>query len=262
MAALQGVEETMLIPLSIKANETLRSNARIQDKKAVEIVQKLQLDTTKYDKFMSHEGVVARTILFDKAFNAILKKIPNAACICIGCGLDARFERVDNGQILWYDLDLPNVIAIRKKYFQQAPRVFTIAKSVFDPSWTEEVEKGRPTIFMMEGVLMYFTEEQIRKLLNMLCEKFPKSIFLLELSPPFLKKFGKHHDTVKNTTATFQWGVETAKELEGYVKGLKLVEEKSFHCEMKKYSLRGKLFAALPFTKNLNNRLAIYQYKK
>ena len=262
MVTLQGVEETMLIPLSIKANETLRKKPRIRDKKAVEIIQKLQIDTTKYDKFMSHEGVVARTILFDKALNAILKKIPDAVCVCIGCGLDARFERVDNGKILWYDLDLPNVMEIRKQYFEQKQRVFTIAKSVFDPSWIEEVVKDKTTIFIIEGVLMYFREEQVRNLLNVLCENFPKSIFLLELSPPFLKKFGNHHDTVKNTTATFQWGIDTAKELEQYVKGLQLVEEKSFNCEMQKYSFRAKIFATLPFTKNLNNRFAIYKYKK
>lgn len=55
---LGDVQTTALIPLAVKANETLRKNARIKDKKAVEIIKALQIDTAQYDKFMSHEGVI------------------------------------------------------------------------------------------------------------------------------------------------------------------------------------------------------------
>lgn len=116
MLNLKGVEETMLIPLVIKANETLRDNARIKDEKAVEVVRKLNIDTEKYDKFMSHEGVIARTILFDDTVKYYIEKYPDAVCISVGCGFDNRFERVDNGKIRWYDLDLPNVIEARKSF--------------------------------------------------------------------------------------------------------------------------------------------------
>lgn len=79
-ANLGVVQETMLIPLVIKANETLRQKARIRDEKAVEIMKQLQMDTEKYDKFMSHEGVVARTIMFDQALKQFLEKYPEALC--------------------------------------------------------------------------------------------------------------------------------------------------------------------------------------
>ena len=79
-ANLGVVQETMLILLVIKANETLRQKARIRDEKAVEIMKQLQMDTEKYDKFMSHEGVVARTIMFDQALKQFLEKYPEALC--------------------------------------------------------------------------------------------------------------------------------------------------------------------------------------
>lgn len=63
---LGDVQTTALIPLAVKANETLRKNARIKAQKAVEIIKTLNIDTEKYDKFMSHEGVVARTIMLDR----------------------------------------------------------------------------------------------------------------------------------------------------------------------------------------------------
>ena len=121
---LNGVEETLLIPLVIKANETLRKKPRITDNKAVEILKELNIDRislSKFDKFISHEGVVARTIMLDAAVKKAINQWPNANIISIGCGLDARFERVDNGIINWYNLDFPNVIELRKKFFDENP---------------------------------------------------------------------------------------------------------------------------------------------
>ncbi len=109
---------------------------------------------------------------------------------------------------------------------------------------------------------MYFNEKQVKELLNIICSHFKKSILLLEVSSPFLCKMSKYHDTVKNTDAVFQWGISSGKELESYVSGLKLVSDTSFNEEMKKYSFRGRLFATLPFIKNMNDRLVICKYKQ
>lgn len=258
MISLSGVQETMLIPLVIKASETKRPNARIQDLKAVEIIEKLNLDTSKYDKFMSHEGVVARTILFDEAAKRYLKKYPQAVCISIGCGFDSRFLRVDNGRLIWYDLDFPEVISARKQFFPEHERVHLIAKSALDPSWPQEMEKGDKTIILIEGVLMYFSEEEVKQLLQIIRDNFDDVIILAELMPPMSAKGSKLHDTVKNTEATFKWGVKSGKEVEKLCEGLKLVDEKSFNCEMKKHSFRGRLFASIPVIRNFNDRLAIF----
>lgn len=69
---LGDVQTTALIPLAIKASETLRPNARITDPKAVEIIDALEIDTKPYDKFLSHEGVIARTIMLDRQLKEII----------------------------------------------------------------------------------------------------------------------------------------------------------------------------------------------
>ena len=76
--------------------------------------------------------------------------------------------------------------------------------------------------------------------------------------PPMPANSSKLHDTVKSTKATFQWGVKSGKEVEKLCAGLKLVDEKSFNCEMKKHSLRGRLFASIPVIRNFNDRLAVF----
>ena len=119
---LGDVQTTALIPVAIKAGETLRKKPRIRDPKAVEIIQALQLDTRPYDKFLSHEGVVARTIMLDRQMKSIIKKHPDTVVVNLGAGFDDRFSRVDNGRILWFDIDLADSIAARKKAFPEAER--------------------------------------------------------------------------------------------------------------------------------------------
>lgn len=261
-ANLGVVQETMLIPLVIKANETLRQKARIRDEKAVEIMKQLQMDTEKYDKFMSHEGVVARTIMFDQALKQFLEKYPEAVCVNLGCGLDARFYRVDNGRILWYDIDLPDAMTVRKQFFTESDRVHQIAGSILKADWTQAVETGRPLIFIIEGVLMYFSQEQVKTLLSILAGAFPEFVLLAELMPPMAVKQAKHHDTLKSTNATFRWGTKSGKELEALCPGLTLLRENSFNDVMKTYTFRGWLFGSLPKLKECNDRLAVYQYKR
>ena len=87
------IQETALIPLAIKASETSRPNARIKDLKAKEIIDTLGVDVSRYDPFMSHEGVVARTIMFRRELQDLLKKYPDALCVNLGCGFDDKFTK-------------------------------------------------------------------------------------------------------------------------------------------------------------------------
>ena len=104
---LGNVETTALIPLSNRASETKRENPRVRDQKAVEIIETLGVDTKNYDKLVTHECVIARTIMFDEEMKRLIGEYPNAVCVNMGCGLDNRFERVDNGKIRWFDVGLP-----------------------------------------------------------------------------------------------------------------------------------------------------------
>jgi len=170
---LGDVQTTALIPLAIKANETLRPNARIINHKAVEIINALDIDTKPYDKFLSHEGVVARTNMLDRQLKEIIDQAPDTVVVNIGAGFDNRFSRMDNGKIWWFDLDLPDSIAARRKAFPEQDRVTMLSGNVLEDTWCREVKKviadrQSPPVFLAEGLFMYFTLEQIRTLLNLL----------------------------------------------------------------------------------------------
>ena len=114
-------------------------------------------------------------------------------------------------------------------------------------------------LIVMEGVLEYFSKEQVRICLGTLCDSFPHGYLLAELHSPFMAKNSKHHDAVKNTNATFGWGTKSGMEYLDLEPRLKLVSETSYNEEMKKYTIRGKLFAAT-IGKNINNRLAVFKW--
>lgn len=256
---LGDVQTTALIPLVIKANETQRANPRIRDEKAVEIIRQLGVETQAYDKFFSHEGVVARTILFDRAMNDLLKKYPDANVINIGSGFDNRFSRVDNGIIGWYDVDLPDCISVRAKAFPERKRVTMVSGDILQTDWMAQIPKDKMVIVIAEGLFMYFTREETKIALQNLVTVFPKGYLLSEMMCKFATKDkGKHHDTVRSTNAQFKWGTDSGDEFVALAPRLRLVEENSFNVVMKDFGLRCKLFATL-FPK-INNRLAVFQW--
>ena len=261
---LGDVQTTALIPLAIKANETLRKNARIKDKKAVEIIRALNIDTRLYDKFMSHEGVIARTIMLDRQLKGIIQNSPDTVVVNVGAGFDDRFSRVDNGKILWFDLDLPDSVAARRKAFPERDRVTMIAGNALESDWCKTVQealegrKSRP-VFIAEGLFMYLTFEQIRTFLEVLKNNFPDGgILIAEQNCKAMQKSEKHHDTVKNTNAHFCSGTDSGQEIADLTDGIQFVEEHSFNEEMKKYSIRAKLFALL--LPKMNDRWATFRW--
>ena len=254
------IQETALVTLAIRASETARPNPRIRDEKAKEIIDTLGVDVSKYDPFLSHEGVIARTIMFADALRGLIEQYPDALCINLGCGFDDKFSQVDNGSIEWFDVDLPDQIAVRRKVYEDRPRCTMMDGSALDGAWTTALPKDRSAnIVVMEGVLEYFTKEQTATCLHMLCDSFEHGYLLAEMNSMFMVKHSKQHDAIKNTNATFKWGTESGSEFVELEPRLRLLSERSYNEEMCKHTLRGRLFATTVGRK-INNRLAVFRW--
>ena len=232
------IQETALVTLAIRASETARENPRICDEKAKEIIDTLGVDVSKYDPFM----------------------YPDALCVNLGCGFDDKFSQVDNGQIEWFDVDLPDQIAVRRKVYEDRPRCTMLEGDALDGAWTAALPKDRSAnIIVMEGVLEYFTKEQTATCLHMLCDSFEHGYLVAEMNSLFMAKHSKQHDAIKNTNATFKWGTDSGAEFVELEPRMTLLSEHSYNEEMRKHTLRGKLFAAT-VGKNLNNRIALFRW--
>ena len=120
---------------------------------------------------------------------------------------------------------------------------------------------GIKPVVLAEGLFMYFTMEEIRTFLEVLKRNFQAGGTLIaEQNTRMMVKNEKYHDTVKKTNAQFRSGTDSGQEIADLVEGMKLLEEHSINEEMKKYSIRGKLFALL-FPK-LNDRWATFSWGK
>ena len=127
---LSGVTETLLVTLYLRALESQRPDALIKDEKAVALVAQLTSDASiRYDfnriellhlSEVNKLVIILRNRELDRYACDFLGRHPEAVVVHIGCGLDARFERVDNGQVIWYDLDLPEVVELRRKLLASA----------------------------------------------------------------------------------------------------------------------------------------------
>ena len=116
---LSGVPETMLQTIYARAKES-RGRGAICDPKAEELIGKLDYDFSLADKDRAmHSGVIARTIVLDRLTEQWLKKHPGAVVVNIACGLDTRCYRM-KGYTHWYNLDLPETIAVREKLLPES----------------------------------------------------------------------------------------------------------------------------------------------
>ncbi len=224
---LSGVPETLLIPLWAKAVETRRARPILRDERAVAIIERIDYDFSRFAKgWRSQIGVVVRTEILDRAARQFMAEYPDGVVINIGCGLDTRFPRVDNGRIVWYELDLPEVIAIRRRFFTESERYRMIAGSVLEEEWLAEIAAaGRPVLIIAEGILMYFREEEVRLLLGRLAERFPGATMLLEMITPTIVKLSDRHDTVSQMGLRFQWGIPDGRALEQMDRRIRWVAE-------------------------------------
>lgn len=227
---LEGIPETMLIPLWARAVETNKTNPIIKDDKALGMISRIDYDFTKFDKsWMSQVGVSIRTMLLDNATHDFMQQNPNAIVINLGAGLDTRFERLKHNNIdCWYDLDVPEAIELRRQFFTESDRNHFIAKSVLDFSWLDDINTtGKPVLIIAEGLLMYFTEDELKPLFKQLVTFLSGSEMLFEMLAPLLVGKSKHHDSLSEigSKVEFKWGLKDSREMETWHKGIRFAEE-------------------------------------
>jgi O-methyltransferase involved in polyketide biosynthesis len=250
---LKNVAETLLYTLISRYVETKKLDGVISDPKSVEIIDSLDYDVNKTKLFpISQLGACFRTIIFDEAVNKFLKANPDGVVINLGCGLDTRFPRIDNGRVIWFDLDLPETIEIRRHFFEETDKHRFIAKSALDPSWADEVPKGKKTCIIMEGLSFYFTEEENRRVLSIIMKNFPEAEFFMEaFHPLFIKicSFTVSKDPLdKKASSLLKWGIKSGKKIEDWFEGVRFIEEEYvINKGRERFSLSNRiLFALIP----------------
>jgi methyltransferase (TIGR00027 family) len=233
--ALSGVAETLLIPIYYRAIESQRPDALLRDEKAVALVTQKRLDFTQVSQIPAPELLRLIRIMvtreMDRYARDFLVRHHDGVVVHIGCGLDSRFERVDNAQVEWYDLDLPGVVDLRRKVIgDEGGRYHLLACSVFEDDWLAALQphSHRPCLFLAETVLVYFAEAQVKSLVLTLRDRFPGAELVFDGWRPFEVWLARRYLSDSAFAGLMRWGFWSGDEIERWGQDIHLVGEWGF----------------------------------
>jgi len=243
--SLSDVSGTMLITLYARARETQSPNPIIRDPKAVEIInifkkeligstnpihQKIVKDT--YNPKLA-VSMALRSRCFDRYVLEFLERHPEGTVINFGCGLDTRFDRIDNGQVKWFDIDFESVIELRRRFMAESERRHFIAGSILNEDWTKQVATGGPYLILAEGVFMYLKEAEVKDLLAMIKTRLGRAELVCEVSNRYWvnrmngkymqRKFKRQLGMEKG--AVFSFGIPDSNYFEAWDPAYKFLDE-------------------------------------
>lgn len=249
LAGIGDVAATSFVTLYCHAIESRSANPILVDPKSVEIAAGLNKMLSRSEQPLERalvSGTLDRNLVVHIAIRAkkyddyvrdFLSRSPDGVVVNIGCGLDSRFLRIDNGRVAFYDLDLPEIIAIKKGFFTGSERYHLVASSVLDYGWMAPVRRHKgPFLFMAEGVFMYLDGDDVRSLVLAIKKTFPGSELVCEVEnslwlSPLTKKMVEYkmqHQFHLGKDAMFRSGIRDSREMEQWQSGMQFLDEWSY----------------------------------
>ena len=224
---LLGVQQTLLVTLYARAIESRSANPILKDLSAEDVVERLDCDfgAVKLDKD-DQLRVVVRAKLLDTWTEDFLAANPRATVLGLGCGLDGRILRVNPpSSVNWYDLDVPDVIALRRHFFPERPGYHMVASSVTDPDWLDAVAPNGSAMVIAEGLLMYISEEEVRELFGRILNHFSGGLLAFDAFMPFAVRMVKYLPVSKMWAV--RWGLDDPRLIEQWYPRLEFLAETS-----------------------------------
>jgi len=240
---LGRVQETALVPLYARALESRRKRPILEDRKAVEIVDSIDWDFRRFGQRRRVVGCNLRSAMFDVWVRDFLQRHPEGTVVEIGAGFNTRFERLDNGTVHWFDLELPDTVELRRKFFSDTERRVTLAASVLDSGWIEIVRRSPGPYFLVaETVFVYLPEEQVKSALAQIASGLPRVTIALDTAGHRAVDKANRDHARRNLAARFTWACDDPIAVQDWNIGLHLVESRTVA------DLPESVWRRLPFT--------------
>jgi O-methyltransferase involved in polyketide biosynthesis len=248
-----AVSETLFLPLYALALASQCPDPIISDPGAVALTRELNRsfagsDLRLHRKLLAGDlpatlvtTMALRVRRYDRYVTDFLAREPDGIVVNLGCGLDDRRRRTDNGRVRWFDLDLPEVIALRRAHLRESDRMRFLASSVLDLDWLDALpdEPGTRFLFVAEGLFMYLPPEGVRALVVALCERFPGAELVAEVAHSrvvrlmrgrlgrgkFRRQFGISGDV------SYQFGLQDSHDMQAWAPGLVLLDDWAYFDE-------------------------------
>ena len=181
------VQETLIIPLYGRKVCSEHFPKLFKDPEAERICSMLDYDFAEKGKKMeSAVGLFGALEVaqrqYDLAYEVkeYLKNHPDASVVNLGCGLDDTFRKCDNGKCKGYNIDMPDVIAVRNELLPESDRERNLSYDLNDESWMNEIDGSNGTVFFASGVFYYFKTEDLKVLFQKMAKRFPGAAIVFD----------------------------------------------------------------------------------
>ena len=227
---LSGPAQTMLTTLYCKALDAESEQPILGDRFASAAVGRIDFD---WDELKVADRwtplVTVRTAQYDIWASQFLAAHSRATVIHLGCGLDSRVFRLDPGpEVQWYDVDYPDVIALRERLYPTRPGYHLVATSATDPSWLDEIPADGPVLLLAEGISMYLTECDGIALLQHVVDRFGTGELQIDFYNWLAVRSQKTHKLQRQSGSTLHWAVNRPADILGRVSGIRLLAAATF----------------------------------
>ena len=221
---MDGVNKTLYIPLYGKAYVS-NKGVIIKDKKAEEIWARegFALKGKAKSKWLAYY-MAMRAAVYDEWLEKELLNSCDAVVLHIGCGMDSRVERVAGQNAGWYDIDFPEVIAERSKYYPEDDGYHMLAMDMREDTWKQHIEGNRDALIVLEGVSMYFAPEELIRLLSAFENHFTSVRILMDCYTERAAKISKYKNPINDVGVTTVYGYDDPESLAD-ISGLTFVKE-------------------------------------
>ena len=259
---VDNVNKTLYIPLYGKAWVS-RRGLILEDKKAEEIwhAEGFPLKGKARSRWLAYY-MGMRSAVFDRWTEEQMLADPDALILHVGCGLDSRCVRVGTRGHLWYDVDFPEVIAERKRFFDGTEAYHMIGSDIREEGWLSQLPAGKTAVIVMEGISMYLQPEELKAVLKRWKHRFGKVRILMDAYTVFAAKATRYKNPINEVGVTQVYGFDDPKELE--TAGIAFVREHSLTPDrlIKQLPKREQRFFRYLFAgKMAKNIYRLYEYR-
>ena len=224
---MNEVNKTLYIPLYGKAKVS-RQGIILNDPYAEGIwkEEEFPIHGKSRSKWLAY-NMAMRARVFDDWTDSLLRQNEDALVLHIGCGLDSRYMRIKSSRSEWIDCDLPEVIEVRKKHFQENETYHMKALDASRPEQIGSLPNRDEAIVVLEGLSMYLTNSQVHGLLQALDRKYQKLHIMMDVYTEFGVKASNYKNPVKDVGVTTLYGID---DIWSIIHGLRIrfVKEHSF----------------------------------
>lgn len=221
---MDHVNKTLYIPLYGKSYVS-KKGIILRDEKAEEIwaAEAFPLKGKSKSKWLAYY-MGMRSAVFDRRLAEQMEENPDAVVLHIGCGMDSRILRVGERNHRWYDVDFPEVIAQRRRYFEETENYKMISGDLREKDWLEIIP-AKKAIVVLEGISMYVTPEQLKAAFENLYSHFTDVRILMDCYTEFAAKASKYKNPINDVGVTQVYGMDDPSILPGFLREHEMTPE-------------------------------------